>query len=104
VIEEGSEQTCLFDALVREYAGTERHLLIEVKTDDSAPMCRMAVGQLLDYRRHLGDRAAIDLAVLFPAKPGKDAIDFLGFVGVNVLWLDDDMSNVSGDVALGAEG
>jgi hypothetical protein len=100
-IEEGSEQTCLFDALVREYAGTERHLLIEVKTDDAPPMCRMAVGQLFDYRRRLGDRAAVDLAVLFPAKPSKDALAFLGYVGAKALWFDETMSKVNGEVRLG---
>ena len=88
VVEEGSEQTCMFDALVRAYDGGERHLLIEVKTEDSPPMCRMAVGQLLDYRRQLGDRAAIDLAVLLPGTPSQEAMDFLGYVGVKVMWLD----------------
>jgi hypothetical protein len=50
-----------------------------------------------DYRRLHDDRAAIDLTVLFPAKPSKDAI---AFVGVKVLWFDDGMRNVIGDVAL----
>ena len=101
VVEEGGEQTCLFDALVRGYAQSERHLLVEVKTDDSPPMCRMAVGQLLDYRRRLGDRAAIDLAVLFPRKPSKDALDYLGYVGVKPCWFDAGMRTVNGDVFLG---
>lgn len=103
VTEEGSVQTCLFDALIREYQGTERHLLIEVKTDDSAPLYRMAVGQLHDYRRLLADRAGIDLAVLFPEKPSEDARSFLHYVGVKVLWLSNEMSRVRGDVALGGE-
>jgi hypothetical protein len=103
VVEEGSPQTCLFDALIHQYQGTERHLLIEVKTDDSAPMCRMAVGQLHDYRRLLGDRAGVDLAVLFPEKPSQDARSFLHYVGVKVLWLSNEMSRVRGDVALGGE-
>lgn len=101
VVEEGSDPSCLFDALVRAYAKTERHLLIEVKTDDSPPMCRMAVGQLLDYRRSLGDRAALDLAVLFPKKPSKDALNFLGYVGVKALWFDDGMTTIGGDVRFG---
>lgn len=101
VIEEGSDESRLFDALVRAYAKTERHLLVEVKTDDSPPMGRMAVGQLLDYRRHLGDRAALDLAVLVPKKPSKDALDFLGYVGVKALWLDGGMTTVGGDVRFG---
>ena len=96
----GAEQTCLFDAIVREYQGTDRHLLIEVKTDDSPPMCRMAIGQLFDYRRLRRDRAAIDLAVLFHAKPSKAAISLVAFVGVKALWFDDGMRNVVGDVVL----
>lgn len=101
VVEEGSEQTCLFDALVRAYQGTERHLLIEVKTETSPPFCRMAVGQLLDYRRHLPDAAAIDLAVLLPEKPPKEAADFFGYVGVSVLWLNSNLSDIEGTVRLG---
>lgn len=65
------------------------------------PMCRMAVGQLLDYRRHLDDRAAVDLAVLFPSKPSKEEREFLNWVGVKAAWLDGEMSSVRGDVALG---
>jgi hypothetical protein len=61
----------------------------------------MAVGQLLDYRRHLGDRAALDLAVLFPKKPSKDALNFLGYVGVKALWFDDGMTTIGGDVRFG---
>jgi hypothetical protein len=95
-IEEGSQPTCLFDALVREYQGTERHLLIEVKTDHEPPMCRMAVGQLFDYRRLHVDRATIDLGVLFPARPSKEALAFLAYVGVKALWFDDGMRNVTG--------
>lgn len=102
-VEEGSDQTCLYDALLRSYSGTERHLLIEVKTDDAPPMCRMAVGQLLDYRRQLSDRAAIDLAVLFPAKPSAAARTFLNYVGVSALWLDDEMRRVLGDIRIGGD-
>jgi hypothetical protein len=101
VVQEGSEQTFLFDALVRAYGGTERHLLIEVKTETRPAFCRMAVGQLLDYRRHLPDAAAIDLAVLLPEKPPKEAVDFFGYVGVGILWFSGDMSEIEGTVRLG---
>lgn len=101
VVEEGSEQTCLFDALIRAYQGAERHLLVEVKTETSPPFCRMAVGQLLDYRRQLPDAPAIDLAVLLPEKPPNEAADFFGYVGVSILWLTRDMSNIEGTVKLG---
>ena len=51
VPEEGSEQTCLFDVLIREYAGTERHLLIEVKTEATPPMWRARKTDLLGSRK-----------------------------------------------------
>jgi hypothetical protein len=100
-VEEGSEKTCLYDALIRAYRGSERHLLVEVKTDDAQPLCRMAVGQLHDYRRQLGDRAAIDLGVLLPGKPTKDALSFFEYVGVQVMWFNPNMTKVAGDVRLG---
>lgn len=99
-VEEGSEQACLFDALLREYR-EDRHLLVEVKTDDAMPMCRMAVGQLLDYRRHLRDRAAVDLAVLFPAEPSDEARAFLADVGVKALWLNTSRKRLDGSVRIG---
>jgi hypothetical protein len=103
VAKEGSADIGLFDVLVHAYRGTERHLLIEVKTDDSPAMVRLAVGQLLDYRRLLEERAATDLAALFPAEPSRDARDFLAHVGVKVVWFADDaMSVTGGDVILGA--
>lgn len=45
-------------------------------------------------------RAGIDLALLFPAKPCKEALDFLGYVGVKTLWFDANMASVGGDVEL----
>lgn len=100
-IVEGSEHTCLFDALVRDYAGTERHLMIEVKTDDAPPLCRMAVGQLFDYRRRHHDRAAIDLAVLLPKRPSREAKAFFGYVGVKALWLDRTRLRIRGAISIG---
>jgi hypothetical protein len=99
-LEEGAGAPCLFDALLHAYEDTERSLLIEVKTQTDAPFVRMAVGQLLDYRRMLGGNAAIDLAVLLPRKPGKAILDFLGYVGVKALWFTEDMRRISGDVDL----
>ena len=100
VVEEGLEKSNLFDARVRRYIATERDLLIEVKTSHAPAFCRLAVGQLLDYRRQLDTRASTDVAVLFPGAPDQHAIDFLGFVGVKVLWFSPDMSSVEGDVIL----
>jgi hypothetical protein len=102
VVEQGVDPACLFDALVREYDGRERHLLIEAKSDGGPASCRLAVGQLFDYRRQLPDRAAIDLAVLLPEKPAKTVLSFLGFVGVKALWFDKKLSAIDGDVRLGS--
>jgi len=100
-VEEGTDPSCLFDALIREYLGTERHLLVEVKTDVSPPFCRLAIGQLHDYRRKLPGAAAIDLAVLLPSKPPQDMIDFLGYVGVRALWLNTTAKRIEGDISIG---
>lgn len=99
-IDEGDDRTCLFDALIHDYQGSGRHLLIELKTDDSMLTCRLAVGQLLDYRRMHRERAAMDLAVLFPELPSQTARDFLGYVGVKVLWFDEPMRAILGDLVL----
>lgn len=98
-VEEGRAD-CRFDALVRQYAGDERDLLIEVKADSSIPTTRLAVGQLFDYRRRLPDRARLDLAVLFPEEPAKDAAALLRDVGIRVLWFNKAMTVVQGDVKL----
>jgi hypothetical protein len=99
-LEEGSEPVCLYDALIRSPTKKGCDLLVEVKTDGSPQMCRMAVGQLLDYSRLLGERDRLDLAVLFPSKPTNDARDFLASVSVKALWFGDDMTVLKGDVAL----
>jgi hypothetical protein len=94
-VEEGISRDCRFDALIRNYR-QERHLLIEVKPDSKQPSCRLAVGQLLDYRRQVPDRARVDLAVLFPQKPNVVATAFLNDVGVDVLWFTHDMKTLNG--------
>jgi len=85
----------MFDALIREHDG-DRHLLVEVKTDSAQPTCRLAVGQLLDYRRQLSDRAQTDLGVLFPKKPSARAKALLEDVGVKSLWFTTGMKAVKG--------
>lgn len=84
---EGDHPDCLFDALLLNYRGDDRALLVEVKTSCSPPFCRMAVGQLLDYQRRLPNRKDVDLAALFPSKPEKHMIEYLKFAGVKPLWI-----------------
>lgn len=93
----GSTKECCFDALVEDYDGEGRDLLIEAKSSTEAAFCRMAVGQLLDYRRQLRESATTDLAVLFSGPPGKHVRDFLGHIGIKVLWfVGDDVVDGSG--------
>jgi hypothetical protein len=92
----------MFDALIRSYR-PRRHLLIEVKISDDPVFCRMAVGQLLDYRRMLTKPVkpdTIDLAVLFRKRPRPHAQAFLDDVGVRTLWLSRDKKRVRGDVRI----
>ncbi|KOV27084.1 restriction endonuclease [Streptomyces sp. XY413] len=63
-------------------------LLIEAKGSITRESIRMALGQLLDYRRHLEPRPA--LAVLVPSRPRQDLIDLCADVRVAVIWLDGD--------------
>ena len=50
----------------------------------------MAVGQLLDYARHVTsqtkDRRQLRCAVLVPAKPHPDLIDLARSVDIDVIW------------------
>jgi hypothetical protein len=58
--------------------------LFEAKGTTERGSIRMAVGQLLDYRRFL--EPAPRLAVLLPARPREDLRDLLESAGVNVVW------------------
>lgn len=99
VYDEGRRQSCLYDARVTNYDRTGRDLLIEAKAAIDMPFCRMAVGQLLDYRRQLPTRARTDLGALFPRSPSKSAIAFMGGVGAKVLWFDPSLKKIGGDWA-----
>jgi hypothetical protein len=75
-----------FDVRVRNHDGRGRHLLIEVKALTDPMAARLAVGQLLDYRRHISERKRTDLAVLFPRQPGREVREFLRDVGIQARW------------------
>lgn len=78
-----------YDALIKNYDNNGRYLLIEVKSSSDRPNLRLAVGQLLDYRRKLESRAVTDLAILVPDKPDEDSLDFLNYIGIIVMWFSD---------------
>lgn len=94
---EGSTPECLYDALIENYDGDGRDLLVEVKSTLDRGSLRLAVGQLLDYRRGVPRPDETDLAVLLPTAPGPDAVAFLRDVGVKLLWFsDENLSAVAG--------
>jgi hypothetical protein len=97
ICEEGTNPACRFDARVVNYDGRGRDLLIEAKSWTQIELCRMAVGQLLDYRRRLLFPARTDLAALFPRSPSNDSCEYLRGVGVRVLWFNASMTKIRGD-------
>lgn len=71
-------------ALYTDAFWVERSVLIEAKAAVSREALRMAVGQLLDYVRHVDPRPR--LAVLLPAEPTGDLGEFLRSVGIAAIW------------------
>ncbi len=71
------------ELLVCDAFDASNDILIEAKASSSRQDVRMAIGQLLDYRRHLGRRCA--LAVFVPEKPSDDLMDLLRSVKVSVI-------------------
>jgi hypothetical protein len=59
--------------------------LIEAKGSVRRESIRMAVGQLADYRRHVGNGLK-ELAVLVPSEPRPDLLDLLGSQDITVIW------------------
>lgn len=101
-VHDWSSKDCCFDALIKNYDGDGRDLLIEAKSSTDVAFCRMAVGQLFDYRRLLPGSATTDLAVLFPDRPGKHVRDFLGHIGIKALWFTGDkIVDASGSILVG---
>jgi len=59
--------------------------LIEAKGSVRRESIRMAIGQLADYRRHVGN-GLNGLAVLLPSEPRPDLLDLLGSQRITVIW------------------
>ncbi|MFC2084000.1 hypothetical protein ACFLS9_03000 [Bacteroidota bacterium] len=90
-----------FDALIKNYDGKGKDLLIEAKSNCQRAHLRLAVGQLLDYRRGLKRRAVTDLAILLPEKPDKESLKFLYDVGIRIIWFNDSkLNSVKSDMNL----
>jgi hypothetical protein len=76
--------------LVKNYDGKSRDLLIEAKPDPDKGGIRIAIGQLLDYRRFLPRRAATDSAVLTILSPTDSHIQLLDELQISALWFTDE--------------
>ncbi|WPB76961.1 hypothetical protein KYC5002_49280 [Archangium violaceum] len=92
---EGRLQSCRFDALVRAHQ-EGRDLLIEVKSTTEIADIRLAVGQLLDYRRQLPKKTTTNIAVLLPSAPGEHARALLDDVEAKALWFTKDLKAIQG--------
>ena len=60
------------------------HVLYEAKGDVRRTSVRMAIGQLLDYRRF--ERTPMNLAVLLPRQPPQDLIKLIHSVPASAIW------------------
>ena len=63
-------------------------MLIEAKGTVAREALRMAIGQLMDYRRFAPDETR--LAVLVPERPRPDLMALLDSAGVHSIWRDGD--------------
>lgn len=70
--------------LVTDIYSETKNVLYEAKGTATRNAIRRAIGQLLDYRRHI-DRDGLRLAVLLPHRPSDDLIDFATGLGIVVV-------------------
>lgn len=73
---EGSRPEAQFDALLRHYDAEGHDLLLEVKSSIDIPDMRLAIGQLLDYRRFVERPEETHLGVLMPSRPSDHVLAF----------------------------
>ena len=72
------------------YEGTGRNLLLEVKPDPDKGSIRIAIGQLLDYRRFLPHQAGTDLAILTISPPERTYRELLLDLQISPVWFQDE--------------
>lgn len=84
------DQKCNFDVLIRDYDAGGRDLLIEAKPDPDPGAVRIAIGQLLDYRRFLPRTAATDMAVLTISPPSDSHLELLEELQITAIWYTDE--------------
>ena len=71
-------------ALVCDLVDETDHVLYEAKGDVRRNSIRMAIGQLLDYRRF--ESLLMSLAILLPRRPTQDLIELIHSVPVSAVW------------------
>ena len=59
--------------------------LVEAKGRTTRASIRLAIGQVLDYRRHVDHES---LAILIPTRPNADALDLLGGLMISCVYED----------------
>ncbi|MGW7413418.1 restriction endonuclease [Streptomyces sp. NPDC054863] len=64
-------------------------ILVEAKGTVTREAVRMAIGQLVDYRRHIHPRPR-HLALLVPSRPEGDLLDLCESVEIKVIWPEGD--------------
>jgi hypothetical protein len=62
----------------------EKNVLIEAKSSCRRESIRMAIGQLLDYRRY--EKTKPELALLLPSSPTRDIQDLLASLNIVSIW------------------
>jgi hypothetical protein len=62
----------------------EKNVLIEAKSSCRRESIRMAIGQLLDYRRY--ENTEPELAILLPSEPNTDIQDLLASLDIAWIW------------------
>ncbi len=79
-------------ALLTDTYDVTDNVLYEAKGKSGRNDVRMAVGQLMDYRRHAQKLAAAELrlAILLPGDPGKDLRDLIQSAGITLVYRDGD--------------
>ena len=64
----------------------EDRILIEAKANTTRDNVRMAIGQLLDYARHIKPNPPEFFAILLPKRPTKDLVDLLFSLDIQIIY------------------
>lgn len=80
LVKEGNANQALYDALLINPDVGLGQVLVEAKASCDIADVRLAIGQLLDYVRHIPNSGETDLAVLLPEHPPQNVIDFIHHV------------------------